>query len=146
MIAVVPLLSCHGDGFELQDGQFELKDEIISDGYWEMLESLPNSYAATKDGVVIGFFGLAPQSGHRALGWALIGKNCVPSDFVKFTKGVREYIDASGFKRVEIVIRDGFQNGHRWAKMLGFHCETPRPMLNWFKGGVGAFLYSRCYE
>lgn len=141
----VPFLAAHLVGFEVQEGQCETNEMLAWSGYGEFLESVPSSMTAIRsDGTVVGMGGIVPQSTNRALVWALVSKLATRYDFIEITKEVRRVLDNSGFSRVEAIVKDGFENGHRWAKILGFHCETPSPMLNWFENGGGAFLYARC--
>ena len=139
----VPMLPVHLDGFELQDGQSEMKDWIKMDGYADMVIAAGAAYTCISNDQVKAMGGLAEQGDGRALVWALIGKNLTGFEFVRFTKKCKQIVDEATHRRLEIIVKDGFEQGHRWAKALGFMCETPNGMLNWFEDNTKAYLYAK---
>lgn len=139
----VPMLTAHLDGFELQEAQSEMEDWIKIDGYADMLINSGSAYACINDGMVKALGGLADQGDGRSLVWALISKHLTGFEFVGFTKKCKQIVDEADKRRLEIIVKDGFDQGHRWAKMLGFRCETPDGMVNWFENNTKAYLYAR---
>lgn len=141
---VVPFISCHLDDISLQDGQSEMVEFLETEGYAEMLEGIMDSYSVfNDDGVFMGCGGLAAQSSHRALAWSLISSKCCGNDMIALTRIVKRYLSETKYDRIEAVVRDGFEQGHRWIKLLGFECETPNGMKNWIGSGKNAYLYAR---
>lgn len=138
---VVPYVPAHFDGFEIQEGQYEMRDYITND-YADTL-ALIDSYTVLVNGVVVAIGGVARQGVNRALAWALIGKNANAAVMRGLSKIVRSRLACLPYQRVEAIVREGFLPGHRWLKMLGFSCETPFGMVNWFPNGQKAYLYAR---
>lgn len=140
---VVPLIPSHLEGLALQPGQDEMAEFIDQEGYGEMLSSLADSYCLIDDGIVKAVGGIADQGNGRALAWSLIGSKLCGTDLIVATRIVRRRLSEANYRRIEAIVKDGFDQGHRWAKMLGFSCETPNGMVNWFKDGRKAYLYAR---
>lgn len=140
---IVPFVPQHLDDISLQPGQSEMAQFIGSPGYGEMLADLPGSYSLFKNGTFLGCGGLAPQAQGKALAWCLIGTKLEGVDMIPATKIVRRQIAASGFRRIEAIVKEGFDQGFRWIKLLGFKCETPDGMLNWFEDGTRGYLFAR---
>lgn len=143
MMVKVPFLSVHIEDISLQEGQQEMAEFLDTDGYAEMLEALDGSYSVFKDGVLMGCGGLANQGNGRALAWTLITSNCERHDMIEVTRIVKNGIVNSDYRRIEAIVKDGFDAGHKWMKILGFECETDRGMLGWFKDGTNGYLYAR---
>lgn len=59
-----------------------------------------------------------------ALGWAMLGADAGPY-LRPITRAVRNALDISPFPRIEMRVAYEFEEGHRWAKLLGFEVEAP---------------------
>lgn len=140
---LVPLLPVYIDKMTLQKEQWESFDLLKMDGYSEYVASLPNGYALLESGEAIICGGVIPQGDGRGLAWSLISEKMHGAKMIAATRAAQNCIDNSGFRRVECIVRDGFQQGFRWARMLGFTCETPEGMINWYPNGGKAFLFAR---
>lgn len=42
----------------------------------------------------------------------------------RYAMAVIEQLIAEDVVRIEMAVKTGFKAGHRWARMLGFHCES----------------------
>lgn len=62
---------------------------------------------------------------------------------LNLTRAAVRHMDAMALPRVEMYVEEGFDAGHRWARLLGFELETERPMRNYLPGRRSAYLYAR---
>lgn len=90
---------------------------------------LENSFAisAWVDHRCIGAAGIVHCHGDTALAWAVLGADAGPY-LMQLTRKVRKAIDISPYKRVEMRVIYNFEEGHRWAKLLGFG-EPEAPLM-----------------
>lgn len=87
--------------------------------------------------------GLIPfYPGRKSVAWAVISKDIGPY-MLPITKEVRRFLDEDPTPRIEMYVLSDFNAGHKWAKMLGFKCETPEGMRKHSYFGRDEFLYSR---
>ena len=140
---VVPFVPAHLDDLSLQPGQSEMLAFIEQPGYAEWLASIPGTYSMIKDGSVVMIGGLIDQGNGRALAWSLVSSKLTGFDMVMATRYVISYFKTCPFRRIEAIVKCGFDQGARWAKLLGFKCETPDGMVNWFNDGTRAYLFAR---
>lgn len=143
MITFVPYIPVHLDGFEVQDGQKEMEKYLALENYANDLVYSGDVYSCIKDGKVLAIGGIAEQVENRALVWSIISKHLHGFDFVSFTRKCKNICDNAKYKRLEIIVKESFVPGHRWAEMLGFKCETPNGMINWFDNSEKAYLYAK---
>ena len=90
----------------------------------EMLMSLErqNSWTAAIDGAPICCGGTIEQWKGRHQAWMCMTKLTAPH-MLAITRAVRKNL--RGIKgRVEMTVREDFEQGHRWAHMLGFEREA----------------------
>lgn len=55
----------------------------------------------------------------------------------------RSIMGASQFRRIEMYVESEFAAGHRFARLLGFECETPQGMRGYMPNGDKAHQYAR---
>ena len=99
-----------------------------------------DAWTALGDGHPVACAGLVEAWPGRAYAWALLGKHA-GRWLSAITRAVRRALDVAPFKRIEMAVDAGFVAGQRWAVMLGFELETPRPLRAYMPGGQSAFLY-----
>jgi hypothetical protein len=90
-----------------------------------LLEELEtqNAWTGMIDGVVYVCCGTHTQWPGRHLAWAALRKDSGPR-MGWITRECRKVLDrAAG--RIELPVRTDFPEGLRWARLLGFHVETP---------------------
>src|SRR6185312_3894205 len=105
------------------------------------LESALDTYTILDDElkpVVIG--GIRQYWYNRGEAWLLIGAP-KRSDFIKIHKIVQKFLDLSPIKRIEMVVDYHYEEGHRWARLLGFKKEAER-MESYRSDGGDVSLYS----
>jgi RimJ/RimL family protein N-acetyltransferase len=89
---------------------------------------------------VIGVAGLHPIWDNRALAWAIISRDA-GAHFVQIHKQTLSFLNNSPFRRIEATVDVGFDQGHRWIKMLGFELEGY--LRAYRPDGEDQILYSR---
>lgn len=101
-----------------------------------------SAYAAINEDGVMCVAGITPQWDGRAVAWALLSRDAGPH-MVKITRTAKRFLDAIGYRRIEMYVDTQFCNGCRWAQMLGFKNETPEGMAGFLPNGNRAFMYGR---
>lgn len=126
----------------LMDPQDSQQGELgsISLAEAKELEGL-SAFTAMQDGEVIGCGGVFPFHPQRALCWTYISKQA-GRHFTQLHRRVKLFIDTVGYNRLEMDVAYEFEQGHRWAKLLGFEVEAPR-MRCYFNNGGDATKYVR---
>lgn len=94
----------------------------IDDSILEQLER-QNSWTGVEDGDPVVCAGTILQWPGRHTAWAYLNPATGPA-MMRATREVgRKILNVKG--RIEFTVRCDFENGHRWAKLLGFEVETP---------------------
>lgn len=137
---VVPFISEHLNGFEVHNWQRSIAEHIKL-GFGDMIEDTV-SYTCLHEGKVIFIAGVYDINDHRKIAWALVGKDASPH-LLYITKKVREFLDSVSYDRIETLVQFEFEQGHRWARMLGFNNETPDGMMYYGDNGENFCMYSR---
>lgn len=86
--------------------------------------------------------GVFPVWPGRAVAWACMSKHAY-RHLIQINKRCLFVLDSYPAKRVEMTVRSDFPEAHRWARMLGFVCETPNGMEGFYPNGETAYLYAR---
>lgn len=78
----------------------------------------------------------------RAVGWAVFAPEA-RHHMTGIVRRALKFIKEDPARRVEMHITEGFDAGHKWAKMLGFKCETPEGMEAFSGIGKKQYMYSK---
>lgn len=140
---IIPFKPEHLVGFEIQNGQPEMKAYLEMPDYGDTLLSVGGGYSLFDNNTILACGGLAHNSEHKALAWLLISKNFKTEHMTFLAKNIKNGLNQSTYSRIEAIIRKGFPQAYRFAELLGFKCETPNGMSNWFSSGETAYLFSR---
>lgn len=81
------------------------------------------SWSLFDGGTFIGCGGLLGLSSYRALAWVMHNPT-EPRHFFMFHRVCARILNASEYARIEAYIDTSFAEAVRWAKCLGFTCET----------------------
>lgn len=95
---------------------------VLNDQTLTYMERI-NSWTCVCDGDPVACGGVVEQWPGRYTAWAYLNRLSSPH-MVPITRTARSILDAM-YGRVEMTVRCDFESGHRWAKLLGFHVETP---------------------
>jgi hypothetical protein len=141
MISYLPFKAEHITAMRVQEAQCWVG---MTEESWPVFKTLEDHWSNTimKDGVPILCGGVIEYWTNRGGLWAIVSKECGPSDFVTVHRLVEAFINALPYPRLEFHVDVDFDNGHRWAKLLGFSCEAPR-MRAYQPNGRDAALYAR---
>lgn len=122
------------DGFTLDPRQAAL---FQGDAFDTLHRLVVNgcAIAARWHGRVIGFGGFATYWPGRAGAWCFLRADIPLAAWVPLTRAVRDSLAASGIRRIEADIRQGFVAGGRWACLLGFRNEGAMPAY-WTDGAT----------
>jgi hypothetical protein len=140
---VIHFKPCEPEHIELIDTQ-EAQPERRAFNANVTAELVANSLALSCwiDDRCVGAGGVRPIWAHRMAAWTLLGKDAGPA-MLAITRKLRFVLATVPHSRIEMTVRAGFGPGCRLATVLGFQCETPRPMPLFFPDGGAAYLYAR---
>ena len=102
------------------------------------------AYTALVDGKPVACAGVVEMWPQRGYAWALLDRDA-GRHLLTLTREIRARLDGLGFRRIEIAVDAGFAAGVRWARMLGFTCETPSPMRAFTPEGRDCYLFARVH-
>jgi hypothetical protein len=136
---VVPYKAEHFWAIVPQPAQAYLADYVTP----QHIESLEKecSFTVMADGSPVVCFGWLALYPTRALLWTYISTTA-GKHFVGITRIANRLIRDLKFKRLEIEVDCEFEQGHRWARMLGFELEAERLRGHRMDGGDSA-IYAR---
>lgn len=145
MLLVAPMQIGEMAGFTPQRQQIGRNDLASGDYDEYLIQGGPAFTVRDSSGDVLCFAGLIEQWEGRALAWAILSDEC--GDYMlSLTRAIGYYLRNCKYRRVEAYIDECFPQAHRWARLLGFECETPKPMRNFYPNGNSAFMYVRTYH
>lgn len=134
----IPFRVEHLEQLERQKGMIYSK---ISNFNRRLIEESSTAYTVTASDRILMCAGIIPYWNNRAEGWAMFDHN-LKSYFVTAHRAVVKFLDSTPCKRIECVVNRDFEQGHRWAKALGFKIEA-HLMKTYFEDGSDAVLYAR---
>lgn len=85
--------------------------------------------------------GVIPIWAGRAMVWAYVSADAGPH-MLPVTRATQRFLSDYAVPRMELYVEEEFENGHRWAHMLGFQIESPLA-LRFFPDGSAASIYVR---
>jgi hypothetical protein len=124
----------------LQPSQAVMQPMLADPSYADMLHKAGPAYAAVDGDVVIACLGVIPQWEGRAIAWGLVGRNA-GRNMLAIHRGVSRFLELCEHRRVETSVATNFDEGHRWARLLGFTREGT--MSAYAPGGYDCDLYAR---
>ena len=138
---IVPFRTEHLAALHLQAAQAWMRPMVDSPDYARQLMAC-DAYTAVLDGAPVAVAGLVTIWPCRAHLSALVSDQLGPA-FNTLHREVARRLAASPIRRIEATVDGTFEPGHRWLRMLGFQCETPRGMIGYRPDGGTSFLYAR---
>lgn len=98
------------------------------------------AWTAESENRILAIAGVEPQWENRAIAFALISGAAGPY-FWAIHSAVRNFLNSTPYRRIEATVDVGFEQGHRWIKMLGFEIEGY--MKAYRPDGADMLLYAR---
>lgn len=139
---IVAFRADHLKQLQLQDAQQYFNAEFGNPDYGMQLQASRYAFTGMAGDQVIGCAGVHELWTGRAVAWALLSKDAGPH-FAAIHKAASGFFKGCPFRRVEAMVEDGFDAGHRWVRLLGFKNETPDGMPGYSPTGTKFYLYSR---
>jgi len=136
---VAPFRAEHFWAIDVQPSQAYVRNYVSTDDL-KLLEN-QNSFTAMLGDEVLMCFGWIPLYPTRASLWAYVSKKA-SRHFVALTRVAKRLIEGLPYRRLELEVDCEFEQGHRWAKMLGFKLEAERLRGFRMDGGDSA-IYAR---
>lgn len=112
----------------------------ITPAHAEALAKTPAATVLHEDDVLL-CGGVVPIWSGRAMVWAYVSADAGPH-MLPVTRATQRFIEEYAVPRMELYVEEEFENGHRWAYMLGFQIESPLA-LRFFPDGSAASIYVR---
>ncbi len=120
---VVPFEREHLHRMVIQQKQQGL-EHLVTPDVCGVLEG-GQSYTALDGDEVVACAGVVEITQGRAVAWAYISQD-VGRRMRFVTRAVKNFLDLTQFRRIEMDVDCEFPQAHRWAKMLGFEMECER--------------------
>jgi hypothetical protein len=137
---IVPYKAEHLEALKLQEAQQDLSG-FVTPADAKALEQ-GDAYTAMDGDEVLVCAGVMPIWKGRGMAWAYVSQNA-GRRMLALTRAVQRFFEVAQYDRIEAAVEENFKAGHRWARLLGFKCETPEPMAKFLPNGSAARLYAR---
>lgn len=137
---MIDVISFRVDHF-YQLNNLRFRDQITPEVLKRLAKNPYSRTFVTRHGEVVMCAGLIPHWKGRAECWA-IPNTGFTSEFLGVHRWAKTLLDAVPFTRIEASVEQGFEPGHRWARLLGFKRESD-VMRHYFPDGANAYLYAR---
>lgn len=124
----------------LQPAQDYLRPMVSGKGYGEALAQ-GEAWTGIDDGRIVACGGVCPLHGYMGNAWAMIAAD-LKNGFLIVHRVAERVLSSYPAQRIEAHIDCDFENGHRWAKVLGFELESLR-MRKFTPDGRDVALYAR---
>ena len=124
-----------------QEGDIKNKEYYMAPDFAELITNNIALSAWIGD-KCIGAAGIIDIFPHKAIAWTLLGADAGPH-MLELTRKIKNFFGMYDKGRIEMTVVSDFAPGHRWAKLLGFTCETPNGMKKNGVHGNDEHLYSR---
>lgn len=85
--------------------------------------------------------GCVPIFGSRAVAWAILSNDAAPY-MLRIVRKVRTVMAGLPYRRIEISVRSDFEDGKRFAELIGMTLETPEPMRAHGANGEDEYMYA----
>lgn len=120
---IVPFEAEHFAQMRVQDAQKWMHQNLtVAD-----LKGLEGPHAGTLmvDGVPLACAGALLYWPDRALVWSFLSSRVDRTNIMTVHAEAQRFIDGLPYRRLEASVVVGFEQGHRWMRLLGFEVEAP---------------------
>lgn len=138
MVDVIPFKAEHFWAIDVQPAQAYVRN-IAPPHQVEALETY-DSYTVVNGDQLLCCFGFVEVTPMRAIMWGYLSATC-GKYMAALTRIARRLIAALPYRRVEIEVDCEFEQGHRWARIMGFELEVER-LRCWRQDGGDSALYA----
>ena len=117
-------------------------DELVARG--AVFAQSEHAYSFVNDKTeIVACAGLLVNHANCMTAWALLSQ-MVLSDFLAVSRWLRRFHEKLVCRRVDMMVRGSFTNGHQWARLMGFEHEGVQRA--WFPDGDDLHVYARVRE
>jgi len=126
---VLPFKPWHIDYLSIQNGQrgdgwlYEMSTQ-----QWQDMADNHTTFTGLKDDNILIICGLVPVWNGRATCWTVLSNDVDRYALLWIHKNVSKFLDTlqtdRKFNRIEADVRNDYQQGHRWMRLLGFEKES----------------------
>lgn len=141
MLSLTPFRADHFYKLDIQPAQRWAVRHVGKD-LLAALESNGWSTTILKNGAPVFVGGVLSNQPHIATVWCYVGLGMSPQEFAVVHKHVVRFIESLPYRRLDMVVSVKHEEGHRWAKLLGFTCEA-KCMSAFLINGDDAALYAK---
>lgn len=124
MIEIVPYQSAHLDMMRDFGNQEAIMRPFIGQLRDLKYEDQGPAYSVFADDEVICCAGLVEMTPYRAYTWAFMPEQAVKQRFVAIHRAVARFLAEQTYRRIDAHVAVDDMQGHRWARLLGFHREV----------------------
>lgn len=136
---VVPFARSHFEQMIVQQRQ-KGWESLLTDDIFKVLES-GLAWTAVDGDEVLACCGMLEVAPGRAVAWAYLSED-IGRRIGYVTKRIKDYLEISPFRRIEMDVDCDFPQAHRWARLLGFDMEAER-RKSYTPDGRDCSLYAR---
>jgi hypothetical protein len=140
MITFTPFRAGHLRYLTPQEAQRHEHAVLLGSGAADLLESAV-ALTAWDDYRCVGMAGLIPVHPHRALAWMLLSEGAA-AHMLPIVRKIKRVVANAPWRRVELTVNANFEDGQRFARLLGAVLETPEPMRAYGPDGDDQFMYA----
>ncbi|MBD3732509.1 MAG: hypothetical protein IE934_07330 [Sphingopyxis sp.] len=138
---MIEIRDFHPDDIAALDVQPEQAGDIgLAQGQIMVMAAGGPSFTALRDGRPIACAGLYENHAKWATAWAALSR-LSPAELLAITRPCLRAIEASGYRRIDCLVRRGFPAARQWAWMLGFAQEGT--MFGVWPDGSDALIFAR---
>jgi hypothetical protein len=137
---VVPFIKEHLDGFEPHEYHPDMTNQMQDALSSAVVSQL--AWTGIVDGKVMIIAGIQPITNSRDYAWSMLSKDS-GKHMLSIVRELKEFLNSYSAPRLEMLVLHRFEQGHKMAKMLGFHNETPSGMINYSDDGETYSLYAK---
>jgi hypothetical protein len=140
-VNIIEYKPAHLQSIDLQEGQAYLSSWVTPD----LAEALGRSgwaYTGMDGDTPVGCAGVINVWQGRGICWAYLSASLSSHRFLEVHRAVSRFLETCYVQRLEMTVDCDFEQGHRWAEMLGFEMEAER-MQAYRPDGGDCALYAR---
>lgn len=89
----------------------------------------------------IGAAGVIPIFATRGVAWAILSEDA-SAHMLAIVRKARRVMSLLSYRRIEIAVRADFEEGNRFARLIGMDLETPEPMRAHGAHGEDEYMYA----
>lgn len=115
---------------ELQPAQQNFKDIMFKEEYQQLL-ACGEARTVLSGGRIVMCAGVFPLTNYMGRAWALLATD-QKAEFVRMSRAIRDFLNKSGYARIDTPVRRDYSDGHRWCRLLGFINETPEQGMKYY--------------